>query len=185
MEMRSLGGQGLEVSAIGLGCMGMTPIYDKPDPEEAMRTVQAAIDAGVTMIDTADAYNGGKNEELVGKALAGHRDKVVLATKFGNVRLPDGTRTVNAKPEYAAEACEKSLKRLGVEVIDLFYLHRMDPSVPIEDTVGAMAKLIEAGKVRYLGLSEAGAKTIERAHATHPIAALQTEYSLASRDSGA
>jgi aryl-alcohol dehydrogenase-like predicted oxidoreductase len=160
----------------------MTPLYDRPDPEEALRTIHAAIDAGVTMVDTADAYNDGKNEELLGKALAGRRDKVVLATKFGNIRLPDGTRTVIAAPDYVAEACDKSLKRLGVDVIDLFYLHRMDPSVPIEDTVGAMAKLIDAGKVRYLGLSEAGAQTIERAHATHPIAALQTEYSLASRD---
>jgi aryl-alcohol dehydrogenase-like predicted oxidoreductase len=182
METRSLGQQGLKVSPLGLGCMAMTPLYDRPDPEEALRTIHAAIDAGVTMVDTADAYNDGKNEELLGKALAGRRDKVVLATKFGNIRLPDGTRTVNAAPDYVAEACDKSLKRLGVDVIDLFYLHRMDPSVPIEDTVGAMAKLIDAGKVRYLGLSEAGAQTIERAHATHPIAALQTEYSLASRD---
>lgn len=182
MQQRSLGRHGLKVSALGLGCMAMTPLYDKPDPDEAVRTIHAAVDAGITMIDTADAYSGGKNEELVGRALAGRRDKVVLATKFGNVRLPDGTRTVNAKPEYVAEACEKSLKRLGVEVIDLFYLHRVDPSVPIEDTIGAMAKLVEAGKLRYLGLSEAGAKTIERANATHPIAALQTEYSLATRD---
>jgi aryl-alcohol dehydrogenase-like predicted oxidoreductase len=173
---------GLEVSAVGLGCMAMTPLYDKPDPEEAIRTVHAAIDAGVTMIDTADAYNDGKNEELVGRALAGRRDRAVLATKFGNIRLADGTRTVNARPDYVAEACENSLKRLGVEVIDLFYLHRMDPSVPIEDTVGAMARLVSDGKVRHLGLSEAGARTIERAHATHPIAALQTEYSLATRD---
>jgi aryl-alcohol dehydrogenase-like predicted oxidoreductase len=173
---------GLEVSAVGLGCMAMTPLYDKPDPEEAIRTVHAAIDAGVTMIDTADAYNDGKNEELVGRALAGRRDRAVLATKFGNIRLADGTRTVNARPDYVAEACEKSLKRLGVEVIDLFYLHRMDPAVPIEDTVGAMARLVSDGKVRHLGLSEAGAGTIERAHATHPITALQTEYSLATRD---
>jgi aryl-alcohol dehydrogenase-like predicted oxidoreductase len=182
METRSLGQQGLKVSALGLGCMAMTPLYDKPDPDEALRTVHAAIEAGVTMVDTADAYNDGKNEELLGKALKGKRDEVVLATKFGNIRLPDGTRRVNAAPDYAAEACDKSLKRLGVDVIDLFYLHRMDPSVPIEDSVGAMARLVEAGKVRYLGLSEAGAKTIERAHATHPIAALQTEYSLATRD---
>lgn len=182
MEQRSLGTQGLTVSALGLGCMGMTPIYDRPDPEEAVRTLHAAVEAGVTMIDTADAYNGGKNEELVGQALAGRRDKVVLATKFGNIRKPDGTRSVNARPEYAAEACDNSLKRLGVEVIDLFYLHRMDPAVPIEDTVGAMARLIEAGKVRFIGLSEAAAATVERAQAVHPIAALQTEYSLASRD---
>src|SRR3546814_452678 len=182
MQQRSLGNEGLKVSALGLGCMAMTPLYDKPDPNEAARTIDAAIDGGVTMIDTADAYNDGKNEELVGRALAGRRDRVVLATKFGNVRLPDGTRTVEARPEHAVEACEKSLKRLGVEVIDLFYLHRMDRAVPIEDTVGAMAKLVEAGKVRYLGLSEAGAGTLERAQATHPIAALQTEYSLATRD---
>ncbi len=182
MEQRSLGSQGLKASALGLGCMGMTPIYDKPDPDEAVRTIHAAIDAGITMIDTADAYNGGRNEELVGRALAGRRDKVVLATKFGNIRKPDGTRTVDARPEYVPEACDNSLKRLGVESIDLFYLHRMDPSVPIEETVGAMARLVEAGKVRNLGLSEAGAKTLERAQATHPIAALQTEYSLASRD---
>ena len=182
MQLRSLGKQGLKVSALGLGCMAMTPLYDKPDPEEAVRTVQAAIEAGVSMIDTADAYNDGKNEELVGRALAGRRDRVVLATKFGNIRLADGTRTVNARPDYVAEACDRSLKRLGVEVIDLFYLHRVDPTVPIEDTIGAMAKLVSDGKVRYLGLSEAGAGTIGRAHATHPIAALQTEYSLATRD---
>jgi len=182
MQERRLGKQGLKVSALGLGCMAMTPLYDKPDPEEAVRTIHAAVEAGVTMIDTADAYNDGKNEELVGRALKGMRDKVVLATKFGNIRLPDGTRTVNARPEYVAEACEKSLQRLGVDAIDLFYLHRMDPSVPIEDTVGAMARLVEEGKVRHLGLSEAGAKTVERADATHPIAALQTEYSLATRD---
>jgi len=182
MKTRSLGTQGLTVSALGLGCMGMTPIYDRPDPEEAVRTIHAAIEAGVTMIDTADAYNGGKNEELVARALDGRRDKVVLATKFGNIRKPDGTRTVDARPEYVAEACDRSLKRLGAEVIDLLYLHRMDPTVPIEDTVGAMARLIEAGKVRFIGLSEAGAATVERARVVHPIAALQTEYSLASRD---
>jgi len=182
MQERALGAQGLRVSALGLGCMGMTPIYDKPDPDEAVRTIHAAIDAGITLIDTADAYNDGRNEELVGRALAGHRDKVVLATKFGNIRYPDGRREVNARPDYVPEACDNSLKRLGVGTIDLFYLHRMDPSVPIEDTVGAMAKLVEAGKVRHLGLSEAGATTLARAQATHPISALQTEYSLASRD---
>jgi aryl-alcohol dehydrogenase-like predicted oxidoreductase len=182
MEQRTLGSQGLKASAMGLGCMGMTPIYDKPDPDEAVRTIHAAVDAGITMIDTADAYNGGKNEELVGRAIADRRSKVVLATKFGNIRYPDGRRAVNAKPEYVAEACDNCLRRLGVETIDLLYLHRMDPSVPIEDTVGAMAKLVEAGKVRFLGLSEAGAKTLERGHAVHPLSALQTEYSLASRD---
>src|SRR3546814_8867835 len=131
MQQRRLGNEGLKVSALGLGGMAMTPLYDKPDPNEAARTIDAAIDGGVTMIDTADAYNDGKNEELVGRALAGRRDRVVLATKFGNVRLPDRTRTVDARPEHAVEACEKSLKRLGVEVIDLFYLHRMDRAVPI------------------------------------------------------
>ena len=182
MQQRKLGGQGLSASALGLGCMAMTPIYEKPDPDEAVRTIHAAIDAGITLIDTADAYNNGKNELLVGKALKGRREEAILATKFGNIRLPDGTRTVNGKPSYVAEACDNCLERLGVEVIDLFYLHRVDPEVPIEETVGAMGRLVEAGKVRYLGLSEAGAKTLRRAQATHPIAALQTEYSLASRD---
>ena len=182
MQQRKLGSQGPGVSALGLGCMAMTPIYGKPDPDEAVRTLHAAIDAGITLIDTADAYNNGKNEELVGRAIADRRDKVFLATKFGNIRYPDGRREVNAKPEYVAEACDNCLKRLGVETIDLFYLHRMDPSTPIEDTVGAMAQLVEAGKIRYIGLSEAGAQTLARAQETHPIAALQTEYSLASRD---
>ncbi len=182
MQTRQLGTHGPRVGALGLGCMGMTPIYATPDPDEAVATIHAAVDAGVTLIDTADAYNGGNNEELVGRALAGIRDRVTLATKFGNVRLPDGTRTVNAKPEYVSEACDKSLARLGVERIDLWYLHRMDPGVPIEDTVGAMAQLVEQGKVGAIGLSEAGAGTIRRAHATHPLAAVQTEYSLATRD---
>ncbi len=182
MQTRQLGTHGPRVGALGLGCMGMTPIYATPDPDEAIATIHAAVDAGVTLIDTADAYNGGKNEELVGRAIAGIRDQVTLATKFGNMRLPDGTRTVNAKPEYVFEACDKSLARLGVERIDLWYLHRMDPSVPIEDTVGAMAQLVEQGKVGAIGLSEAGAATIRRAHATHPLAAIQTEYSLATRD---
>ena len=182
MRQRTLGKSGLSVSALGLGCMAMTPLYGTPDPEEAVRTVHAAIDAGVTMIDTADMYGGGKNEELVGRALAGRRDKIKLATKFGNIRLPDGSRTVNGKPDYVPQACEASLKRLGVEVIDLYYLHRVDPDVAIEETVGAMARLVEAGKVRHIGLSEAGVRTIERAHAAHPVAALQTEYSLATRD---
>lgn len=182
MQTRQLGTHGPRVGALGLGCMGMTPIYATPDPDEAVATIRAAVDAGVTLIDTADAYNGGKNEELVGRALAGIRDRVTLATKFGNMRLPDGTRTVNAKPEYVFEACDKSLARLGVERIDLWFLHRMDPSVPIEDTVGAVAQLVEQGKVGAIGLSEAGAATIRRAHATHPLAAIQTEYSLATRD---
>jgi aryl-alcohol dehydrogenase-like predicted oxidoreductase len=182
MQKRQLGKNGPLVSALGLGCMGMTPIYATPDPEEAIATIHAAVDAGITMIDTADMYAGGKNEELVGRALAGIRDRVFLASKFGNMRLPDGTRKVNGKPEYVFEACDKALARMGVDFIDLYYLHRMDPSVPIEDTVGAMAQLIEQGKVGAIGLSEAGTNTIRRAQATHPLAAVQTEYSLASRD---
>ena len=182
MQTRQLGTGGPMVSALGLGCMGMTPIYATPDPDEAIATIRAAVDLGITMIDTADMYNGGKNEELVGRALSGIRDQVFLASKFGNMRLPDGTRKVNGKPEYVFEACEKSLSRLGVDFIDLYYLHRMDPTVPIEETVGAMGQLIEQGKVGAIGLSEAGANTIRRAQATHPLAAVQTEYSLASRD---
>ena len=182
MQTRQLGSDGPMVSALGLGCMGMTPIYATPDPDEAIATIRAAVDAGITMIDTADMYSGGKNEELVGKALNGIRDQVILASKFGNMRLPDGTRKVNGKPEYVFEACEKSLSRLGVDFIDLYYLHRMDPTVPIEETVGAMGQLIEQGKVGAIGLSEAGANTIRRAQATYPLAAVQTEYSLASRD---
>jgi len=182
MQTRQLGSAGPMVSALGLGCMGMTPIYATPDPDEAIATIHAAVDAGITMIDTADMYAGGKNETLVGRALEGIRDRVFLASKFGNMRLPDGTRKVNGKPEYVFEACDKALARMGVDFIDLYYLHRMDPTVPIEDTVGAMAQLIEQGKVGAIGLSEAGANTIRRAQATHPLAAVQTEYSLASRD---
>lgn len=182
MKNRQLGNNGPIVAEIGLGCMGMTPIYATPDPQEAKATIHAAIDAGVTLLDTSDAYAGGKNEALVGEAIAGKRDRVVLATKFGNIRLPDGTRSVNGHPDYVAEACDASLQRLGVDHIDLYYQHRVDPDVPIEETVGAMSRLIEQGKVGALGLSEAGAQTIRRAHATHPIACLQTEYSLASRD---
>ncbi len=182
MQTRQLGTDGPRVGALGLGCMGMTPIYDTPDPDEAIATIHAAVDAGATMIDTADMYGGGKNEELVGRGIKGIRERVFLASKFGNMRLPDGTRKVNGKPEYVFEACEKSLARLGVDHIDLYYLHRMDPTVPIEDTVGAMAQLVEQGKVGAIGLSEAGAQTIRRAQATHPLAAIQTEYSLATRD---
>jgi len=181
MITRKLGNQ-FEVSALGLGCMGMTPIYGKPDPAEAVETVHKAVDAGVTMIDTADAYARGKNESLVGEAIKGIRDRVILATKFGNVRYEDGTSAVNGRPEYVLEACEKSLERLGVDHIDLYYLHRVDTSVPIEDTIGAMARLVEAGKVREIGVSEAGADTIRRAHAVHPLTCVQTEYSLATRD---
>lgn len=182
MKRRNLGTAGLEVSMLGLGCMGMTPIYGTPDPDEAAATIRAAVDAGIDMVDTADAYASGRNETLVGNALAGIRDRVIVASKFGNIRLPDGTRTVNGRPEYVAEACDKSLARLGIEVIDLYYLHRVDPAVSIEDTVGAMSRLVEQGKVRYIGLSEAGARTIRAAHAVHPVSAVQTEYSLATRD---
>jgi aryl-alcohol dehydrogenase-like predicted oxidoreductase len=180
MHMRQIGP--LRVSAIGLGCMGMTPVYGQPDEAECIATVHRAIELGVTLIDTADMYGAGKNEALVGRALQGRRDKVVLASKFGNIRLPDGRADVNGHPDYVPEACDASLKRLGVEVIDLYYLHRVDANVPIEDTVGAMARLVEAGKIRHIGLSEAAAATCRRAHAVHPIAALQTEYSLWSRD---
>jgi aryl-alcohol dehydrogenase-like predicted oxidoreductase len=180
MQIRQIGP--LRVSAIGLGCMGMTPVYGEPDQDECVATLHRAIALGVSFIDTADMYGAGKNEELVGRALAGQRDQVVLASKFGNVRYPDGRRDVNGRPDYVPKACDASLKRLGVDAIDLYYLHRVDPNVPIEDTVGAMARLVEAGKVRYLGLSEAAAATLRRAHAEHPIAALQSEYSLWSRD---
>jgi aryl-alcohol dehydrogenase-like predicted oxidoreductase len=180
MQTRKLGP--LDVSAIGLGCMSMTPIYGEPDPVEAAATIRRAVERGVTLIDTSDAYNFGANEELVGRAIAGIRDKIVLATKFGNIRLPDGTADVNGRPDYVPQACDASLKRLGVETIDLYYIHRIDPTVPIEDTVGAMARLVEAGKVRHIGLSEASVATLRRAHAVHPVAALQSEYSLWTRD---
>ena len=162
--------------------MGMTPVYGEPDQDECIATLHRAIELGVSFIDTADVYGAGKNEELVGRALAGRRDQVVLASKFGNVRYSDGRRDVNGRPDYVPKACDASLKRLRVDVIDLYYLHRVDPNVPIEETVGAMARLVEAGKVRYLGLSEAGAATLRRAQKEHPIAALQSEYSLWSRD---
>jgi aryl-alcohol dehydrogenase-like predicted oxidoreductase len=180
MKTRRLGQ--LEVSAIGLGCMSMTPIYGEPSEPEAIATVHRAVELGVTLIDTSDAYAFGANEELIGRAIKGIRDKIVLATKFGNIRLPDGKTDVNGKPDYVPQACEASLRRLGVDVIDLYYIPRVDASVPIEDTVGALARLVEQGKVRHLGISEAGASTVRRAHATHPLSALQTEYSLWSRD---
>ena len=182
MKTRQLGQQGLTVTAIGLGCMSMTDIYGPRDDAESTATLRHALDRGVTFIDTSDMYANGKNEELIGAALEGRRGEAVLATKFGNLRLPDGKTGVNGRPEYAMEACEKSLRRLRTDVIDLYYLHRVDPDVPIEDTVGAMASLVEQGKVRFIGLSEAGAATIRRAHAVHPVSAVQTEYSLWSRD---
>jgi len=181
MKTRKLGNR-LEVSAIGLGCMGMSTAYGERDDKQAIAAIHHAIEKGVTFLDTSDAYANGKNEELLAQALAGKRDRVVLATKFGNIRYPDGKRGVCGKPEYVVQACENSLKRLHTDVIDLYYIHRIDPDVPIEDTVGAMARLVEAGKVRYIGLSEAGVGTIRRAHQTHPLTAVQTEYSLWSRD---
>ncbi|HLM40879.1 MAG TPA: aldo/keto reductase [Microvirga sp.] len=181
MQQRRLGS--LQVSALGLGCMGMSEFYGGRDEGEAVATIHRAVELGVTFLDTADMYGVGRNEELVGRAIADRRGKVVLATKFGNVRAPDGTRIgISGKPDYVREACDASLRRLKVEVIDLYYQHRVDPDTPIEDTVGAMADLVRQGKVRHLGLSEAGPQTIRRAHAVHPITALQTEYSLWSRD---
>ncbi len=180
MKRRNLGS--LNVSAIGLGCMGMTPIYGTPDPQEAIDTIHRALDHGIDMIDSSDAYGFGRNEDLIARAIADRRDKVVLATKFGNLRNPDGSLAVNGKPDYVRTACEASLKRLKTDVIDLYYVHRIDPNVPIEETVGAMADLKVEGKIRHLGLSEAAPDTLRRAHAVHPIAALQTEYSLWTRD---
>ncbi len=173
----------LDVSAIGLGCMSMTPIYGVPDPDEAIATLHRAPDIGIDFIDTSDAYGAnGANEELVGRALKGRREKYILATKFGNIRLPDGKPGARGNPEYVIDACEKSLKRLGTDTIDLYFIHRIDDTVPIDDTVGAMVRLKAQGKIRHLGISEAGANTIRRAHSVHPMAALQTEYSLWSRD---
>jgi len=183
MQHRKLGSQGLEVSELGLGCMGMSEFYGTANEDEALETIQRALELGVTLLDTADMYGPFTNERLVGRAIGDRSDQVLVATKFGNERSEDGSRLgVNGSPEYVRRACDASLERLGVETIDLYYQHRVDFDVPIEETVGAMGELVEQGKVRYLGLSEASPATIRRAHAVHPISALQTEYSLWSRD---
>lgn len=183
MERLHLGKSGLRVSALGLGCMSMSEFYGHADERESLATLHRAIERGINFLDTADVYGQGRNETFVGKVLKEHRDKVVIATKFGIVRNTQGEFTgVCSKPDYVRSCCEASLRRLGIEVIDLYYQHRVDPETPIEDTVGAMADLVREGKVRYLGLSEAGPHTLRKAHAVHPIAALQTEYSLWSRD---
>jgi aryl-alcohol dehydrogenase-like predicted oxidoreductase len=183
MKYRQLGAAGPRVSAIGLGCSGMSADYGVPDDVESAATIHRAIEQGVNMLDTSDAYGAGRNEQLIASAIAGRRDGLIVATKFGNIRGPGGERGgTNGKPDYVPVACEASLKRLGIDVIDLYYVHRIDPDVPIEDTVGAMARLVEQGKVRHLGLCEAGPETIRRAHATHPLCAVQMEYSLWTRD---
>jgi aryl-alcohol dehydrogenase-like predicted oxidoreductase len=183
METRALGRQGLTVSAMGLGCMGMSEFYGAGDEAESIRTIHRALELGITFLDTADMYGPFTNEQLVGEALRGRRDAATVATKFGNERKPDGSWVgINGRPEYVRQSCDGSLQRLGIDQIDLYYQHRVDTSVPIEETVGAMADLVREGKVRFLGLSEAAPATIRRAHAVHPISALQTEYSLWTRD---
>ncbi len=180
MQRRRLGD--LEVSAVGLGCATMTPFYDEPDPDAAIATLRRARELGVDFLDSSDAYGAGRNEELIARAVKGHRDEYVIASKFGNIGLAGGPRFSDGRPDYLRGACERSLKRLETDAIDLYYIHRVDPEVPIEDTVGAMSDLVRQGKVRHLGICEAGAATIRRAHAVHKIAAVQIEYSLWSRD---
>jgi aryl-alcohol dehydrogenase-like predicted oxidoreductase len=183
MQRRKLGG--LEVGAVGLGCATMTPFYGAPDHDESIRTIHRALELGVDLLDSSDAYGNGRNEELIAEAVAGHRGDYMIASKFGNVQLQGGPRFADGRPEYVKECCDKSLARLKTGEIDLYYIHRVDADVPIEDTVGAMAELVAAGKVRHLGICEAGAATIRRAHAVHPLAAVQIEYSLWSRDAEA
>src|SRR5438067_11820078 len=182
IERRRLGGSTLEVGAVGLGCMSMSGAYGPGDDAQSIGVIHRALDLGVNFLDSSDMYGWGHDETLLGTALRGHRNGVGLATKFGNMRKPDGTPGVDGRPEYVPQACDASLKRLGVDVIDHYYQHRVDPKVPIEETVGAMARLIQEGKVKFLGLSEASAETIRRAHQVHPISALQSEYSLWTRD---
>ena len=184
IEQRTLGKPPLQVSALGLGLMSMSGVYGNANDDESIRLIHYAIDQGINFLDSADMYGWGHNETLLGKALKGKRDKVIVATKFGQVKLPDGKQSVDGRPEYVIQACEASLKRLGIEVIDLYYQHRVDTNTPIEDTVGAMKRLVEQGKVRALGLSEARPETIRRAHKVHPIAAVQNEYSLLYRKEG-